>query len=111
MKLAHAADYGLAGLFVGLYAEGGVFFSKFLQTHAQFVKVFLRFGFHGDADNGIGEFHGFEHYGMVLVAEGVAGADILEAYACADVAAADDLFGVLLVGVHLEQTAYALFLA
>ena len=48
---------------------------------------------------------------MVLVAEGVAGADVLEADACADVAAADDLLGVLLVGVHLEETADALFLA
>ncbi len=47
---------------------------------------------------------------MVLIAESVAGADILEAHTCAYVAAANHLLSVLLVGVHLEQTAHALFL-
>ena len=111
MKLAHTGDYCLAGLLVGLDAERRVFLGQLLQADAEFVEVFLCLGFYGDTDNGIGELHGFEHDGVVLVAEGVTRADILEADAGADVAAADLLFRVLLVGVHLEQTRDTLFLS
>ena len=68
-------------------------------------------GLYGDADHGIGEFHGLKHDRMVLVAKGVARADILEAYSGADVAAADHLFRVLLVGVHPEKAGDSLLLA
>ena len=52
-------------------------------TDAEFVEVFLSLGLYGDTDHGIGEFHSFEDDGVVLVAESIAGADILETYACA----------------------------
>ena len=42
---------------------------------------------------------------MIFVAKGVTGADIFETYASADIAAVDRFFCILLVGVHLEQTA------
>ncbi len=48
---------------------------------------------------------------MVLVAECVAGADILESDTRADITAADGILGILLVGMHLEETRNALFLA
>ena len=110
MKLTHTGDNGLACLLVGLHTECGVFFSKFLKADAELVEIFLSLGLNGDSDNGFGEFHCFEHDRSVLVAESVTCADILEAYACADITAADFLHGVLLVGVHLEQTAHTLFL-
>ncbi len=40
---------------------------------------------------------------MVFVAKGIARADILETHASADITRADKFFGVLFVGVHLEQ--------
>ena len=49
--------------------------------------------------------------GMLLIAEGVTRADVLEAYASANVASVDRLHGDLLVRVHLEQTTDALLLA
>src|SRR5690606_814870 len=42
---------------------------------------------------------------------GIAGADVLEAHRGADVTGFDDLHGVLLVGVHLEDAADALLVA
>ncbi len=110
MKLTHARDNGLTGLFVGLHTECRIFFCQLLQAHTEFVKVFLSLGFYGDTDNGIGEVHSLEHDGSVFGAQCVTGTDILEAYACAYIAAADHFLCVLLVGVHLEQTAHALFL-
>ena len=41
----------------------------------------------------------------------IAGAEILEADTRANIAAADGLLGILLVGMHLEETRDALFLA
>ena len=48
---------------------------------------------------------------MLLVAEGITGTDILKAYACAYIAGSDEVHGVLVVGVHLEDTRDTLFLA
>ena len=58
VKLSHTGDNGLAGFFVGLNLEGWVFFGELLQTHAEFVEVFLSEGFDCDTDYGIGEVHG-----------------------------------------------------
>ena len=111
MKLTHTADHGLAGLFVGLYAEGRILLGEFLKADAQLIEVFLSLRLYGDTDHGIGEFHSLKHDGMILVAECVSGADILETYSGAYIAAADNLFRVLLVGMHLEKTGDTLFLA
>ena len=48
---------------------------------------------------------------MILSAEGIARADILESYTRTYIASADEINGVLVVGVHLEDTRYTLFLA
>ena len=48
---------------------------------------------------------------MVLVAKGITCTDILETYTCTYIAATDKLLGVLLVGVHLEQTAHTFLLS
>ncbi len=111
VELTHTGDNGLAGLLVSLHAECRVFFGELLEAYAEFVEVLLGLGFYGDTDHGFGEFHSFENDRSVFVAEGVACADILEAYACTDITAADDILGVLLVGVHLEEAANAFLLA
>ena len=111
MKLTHTGDYGLTGLLVGLYAECGILLSELLEADTEFVEVFLSLGLYGDADNGFGELHSLKYDRMVFVTEGVAGTDVLETYTCAYIAATDHLLGVLLVGVHLEETAYTLLLA
>ena len=111
MELTHTADDGLACLLVGLYAECRVLFGELLKTDAELVKVFLSLGLYGDTDHRIGELHSLKHDGVVLVAECVTCAYILETYTGTDVTAADFLHRVLLVRVHLEQTRHTLLLA
>ena len=97
MELTHTGDNGLTGLFVGLNAECGVFLSKFLETDAELVEVFLSLGLNCDTDNGIGEVHSLENDGSLFRAESVTGADILETYAGTDITATDHIFCILLV--------------
>ncbi len=104
MKLTHTRDNGLAGFLIGLYAEGRVFFSKFLKTNAELVEVFLSLRLYSDTDHRFGEFHCLKNDRMVLIAESITGTDIFEAYTCTDITAADLFFSVLFVRVHLEQT-------
>jgi hypothetical protein len=61
MKLAHAGDDGLAGLFVGVGLEGGILLGELLKGDAHLLLAGLGLGLDGHADDGLREFHGFEH--------------------------------------------------
>ena len=111
MELAHAGDEGLTGDFVGFDSEGWVFLSELHEGIGQLVHVGLSVGLDGDADDGVGELHGFEDERVAFIAEGVAGLDVLESYGCSDIACLDSFDGVLLVAVHLHDAGDALFLA
>ena len=111
VQLTHTRDDGLSRLLVGLHGEGGVFLSQLSQTYAQFVEVSLTLRLYGDTDHRSGELDGLQYDRMLLVAEGITGTDILEAYACAYIAGSNKVHGVLVVGVHLEDTRDTLFLA
>ena len=111
VKLAHAADHRLTRILVGVHREGGVLFSQLAQGDAELVEVLLGLRLHGQTDHRLGEGHLLQHDGCVLGAERVARADLLETYGRADVAGADGLHRVLLVGVHLVDAADTLALA
>ena len=111
VKLAHAADDRLSALLVGTNREGRVLFGQLAQCDAQLVEVFLRLGLDGQTDHRLGEGHLFEHDRRILGAERIARADLLETDGGADVARNDRLDRVLLVGVHLVDTADTLALA
>ena len=91
VELTHTRDNGLAGLLVGLHTECGVLLGELLKTNAELIEILLSLGLNRDTDNGIRELHGLKYDRSILRAESVAGADILETYACADIAAADFL--------------------
>src|SRR6185437_4378880 len=110
VELAHAADDGLAGLGVGVDAEGGIFLGELGQGLAHLLLVALGLGLDGDVNDRGGELDGLEQDGVVLVADGVAGGDGLEADAGGDVAGPDLADLLALVGVHLQQAADALAL-
>ena len=111
MKFTHAADNRLAGLVVALHREGGVFLGQFGEGDAQLVKILLGLGLYGDTDHGIRELHGFQGDGLLLQAHGVTGAEVFETDSGADVSRLHEIDGILVVGVHLVQTGYALLLA
>ena len=111
MELTHTGDNRLTTLLVGTYGECRVFLSQLSQTVVELGNVSLRLRLYSDRDHGIGEGHRLQHDGLLLVTEGVTRTDILETYTCTDITSVDRLHRNLLVGVHLEQTADALFLA
>ena len=82
-----------------------------LRGGGQSVAVGLGLGFDGDLDDGIRDVQGFQNHGSVVVAEGVAGGDVLEAHESDDVAGAGPLDFFTLVGVHAHDTADAFGLA
>ncbi len=60
VKLTHAGDDGLSGLFVGVALKGRIFFGKLLKSDTHFLLTCFGLGLDCYADNRIGEFHGFE---------------------------------------------------
>ena len=111
MKLTHTRDNGLTALLVGTNGECWVLFSELSKTIVELGDISLRLRLYSDRDYSVRECHRLEHNRMILVTEGITCADIFETYARTYVACCDNFNGVLLVGVHLEETAYALFLA
>ena len=111
MKLTHTGDNGLTGLLVSLNGECRILLSELSQTDTEFVEVSLRLRLYGDTDNRCRELDRLEYDRMILSAEGIARADILESHTCTYITGADEINRVLVIGVHLEDTRDTLFLA
>ncbi len=111
MQLAHTGDDGLTRLLVGVGAEGGVLLGQLGQGDGHFLLAGLGLGLDGHADHGLGELHGLQHDGVLLITEGVAGGGVLQAHHSGDIAGIDRFQVLPVVGVHLQQTAHALALA
>src|SRR5215469_7605830 len=107
MQLAHAGNERLPGLRVGVHAEGGIFLRKARERLAHFVLIRLGLGFDGDGNNRSGKIDGFEDDLLLFVAKRVAGGDVFQTDAGADVAGVYDVNFFALVGVHLEKAADA----
>ena len=110
VELAHAADNGLAGLFIQFNGEGWVLSSELLDSGTQLLLVSLGLWLNGNLNNRIREVHGLEDDLVILVTQGVTGGGLLQADNRVDVTCVSLLNRVLLVGVHLEQLADALLL-
>ncbi len=103
VQLPHAGNQGLARVRIGVDLEGGIFLRQLGERVPQFFLVSLGLGFDGHGDDGRGEIHGFQNDGGILIANGVAGGNILQSHRRGDIARVN--FGNLfpLVGVHLQQ--------
>ena len=111
VQLAHAGDDHLPGLLVGLDAERRVLGHQLLQAVAELLLVALRLRLDRQRDDRLREVHRFEDDRLLLVAERIAGADLLQADRRGDVAGVDLLDFLTLVGVHLQEAADAFGLA
>ena len=109
MQLTHASNDGLARFFVGLNSERRVFCSQALQGNAHFFLVGFGFGFHGLCNDRLREHHALEHDDVVGIAQGFARGHIFQAHAGRNVAGANFIHLFAVVGVHLHNTANALF--
>ena len=81
MQLAHAADDGLARIFVGPHLEGGIFVGQPRKRNAHLFLVGLGLGLDGHRDHGLREGDGAERDLMMRRAERVAGLQFLQANA------------------------------
>ena len=91
--------------------EGRIFLRQLGQRHAHLLLVGLGLRLDRNLDDRLREVDRLEHDRVLVVADRVAGDEVLEADRGADIARENlgDLFA--LVGVHLQQTADALRLA
>ena len=105
MQLSHAGDDGLARVLVGVDLEGRVFLHQLAERHAHLFLVGLGLRLDRDRDDRLGKVHRFQNDRVVLVADRVAGRDVLQAHRRRDVARPDFLDLFALVGVHLQETA------
>ena len=110
VQLAHAGDDRLPGLLIGVHAERRIFLGQLAQRDAQLVLVGLRLRLDRDVDDGVRELHALEDDRLLVVAERVARARVLEPDRRADVAGAHLLDLLALVRVHLQQARHALAL-
>src|SRR5690606_26944835 len=104
-------DDGLTGLFVGAHTEGRVFLGQLAQCDAHLLLVSLGLRLDRYVDNRLGEVHALQNDGLLDVTQGVTGSHVLHADQGGDVTRAQllDLFAA--VGLHLNHTTNALFLA
>ena len=79
--------------------------ASFDQGDAHLLLAGLGLGLDGNPDNGLGELHGLQNDGSLLVAQGVAGGGVLQAHDGGDVAGVDRLDVLPVIGVHLQDAA------
>ncbi len=111
MKLAHAGNNRLAGLFVGVDAKGRIFFDELLEAEAHFFLIGFGLWLNSDRYWRIWEGDVFEVDWMSWVANGRTGRDFLHANHGGDIASGDfgDFF--TFISEHPDETADALFVA
>src|SRR5690554_3379502 len=110
VEFTHTLDDRLAGVLVLLGAEGRVFFCQLLDGSTELLLVSLGLRLDGNLDNRLREGHRLQHHLRVRVTQGVSGRCVLETDDRIDVTGLNVRDRVLLVGVHLEDLADALFL-
>ena len=108
MQLAHTGDDGLPGFLIGVGLKGGIFLSQLGQGNAHLLLAGLGLRLNGHPDHRLGEDHGLQDNGVVLIAEGVASGGVLDTHSCSDVAGVHHVDVLPVIGVHLQNPAQTL---
>ena len=108
MELAHAGDDGLTSLFVGVGLEGRILFGQLCQRDAHLLVAGLGLRLNGDADNRLGELHGLQNDGMILITQGITGGGVLQTNDSSNIACVAAVDVLAVVGVHLQDAAHTL---
>ena len=64
----------------------------------------MRLGFNRQTNNRIWELHGLQNDGSILGTEGIPCFDVFETYGSTDVTGFNEVNGLAIVGMHLEET-------
>ena len=111
MELAHTGDNGLAGLLVGIRFKSGIFLCQFYKSHGHLFLTGLGLRLDGNINNRIREFHRFQYYRMILIAERISGCRIAQTYRRGDITGIHLINLLAVVGMHHQDTAKAFTLA
>ena len=111
VQLAHTGNDGLARFFVRLDAEGRIFCSQTLQGNTHFFLVGFGFWLYGLGNHRLREHHALQDDRVGQVAQGFARGHVFQAHASSDVASANFVDFLTLIGVHLHDTADTFFFA
>ena len=111
MKLTHTGNHRLSTLLICTNSKCRIFLCQLGKTIAKFVKVFLSFRLNCDTNHRIGELDRFKHNRSALLHKCITGANILETNSRTNITRTNHLNRILMIRVHLEQTAHTLFLA
>ena len=111
VKLTHTRDNGLSTLLICVNSESRIFLCQLGKTVVKFCNISLALWLNSDGDNCIGECDAFENNWMVLVTECVTRAYILETNTGTNITSFNAIHWLLLVGVHLEESANTLLFA
>src|SRR5690606_25034055 len=103
MKLAHAGQDSLAGVFVGLDLQGGALGDKTLKCVAHLLLVSLGIGLDRHRDNRLRERGWLEADVIVFVAKRIAGDDILDSDKSANVTGIGDIDLFTIHGAHQHE--------
>ena len=71
VQLAHTSNDGLTGLLIGVGLEGRILLGQLSQRDAHLLVASLGLGLDSNADNGLGELHGLQNDGMILITQGI----------------------------------------
>ena len=110
MELTHTCYDGLACLLICVSLERGILLSKLCQCLAQLVLARLCLGLDSELDDGIGELHGLQYDGVLVITDRITCSSELEAYRCCDISRVHCIQLRPLVSVHLQYTSHTLFL-
>ena len=107
MQLAHPGDQSLAGVWLRVHAERGIFLRQLRQriAHLFLIRLGLRLDGHGNYRGR--KFDGFQNDRLFFIAERVARGAVFQAHAGGDVASVDGFDFFAFVRVHAQQSADA----
>ena len=108
MQLAHAGDDGLTRLLVGVGPEGGILLGQLGQSDAHLLLTGLGLGLDGDADHGLGEFHGLQDDRSLFIAERITGGGVLQTNDSSNITCVTAVDILAVVGVHLQDSSQTL---
>ncbi len=111
VKFTHTSNDGLACLRIGVGTESRILLCQLGKGLSHLALTGFGLWLNGQLDNRLRKLHGFQNHGMLFIADGITSCSEFKAYCGSNVTGIYLFQLCTLVGMHLQDTAYTLFLA
>ena len=111
VKLTHTRNNSLAGFFIGMNAEGWIFFSKLSETETHFFLVSLSLRFNSNRNRWLWEFDRFKVNWVGWITESGTSGGFLETDDSSNIASSNLRNFLTLISEHTDETTDAFFIA